>query len=735
MKLLIVESPTKTKTIKKYLGTGYSVTSSVGHIRDLPKSNKDAIDIENDFKPRYENSPDKKDVIDELVKKAKKADEIYLATDPDREGEAIAWHIAEILKDNGIPKSELQRIVFHEITKEAVNEAMKHPKRIDQNLRRAQEARRVLDRLVGYDLSGVIWKKVRYGLSAGRVQSPALRILVEREKEIHAFEPETYWNLSADFKTKSKDAVTLTCKEEPRDKKEVTRIQKEAEKGTWIVTDVKESTQKRRPRAPFTTSTLQQTASSRLGFSPSRTMRTAQKLYEAGHITYMRTDSTTLSQTALKQIKKTITEEYGRDKHELRVFKTKSKNAQEAHEAVRPSDATVKEAGANPDQKKLYKLIRARTIASQMIDAQVKKTKITANVEKKSIPDFTVTGSRILSLGWLAADTGARGEDTEVPKVEKDENLTLKKLHTEEKETLPPPRYSEAGLVKELEKRGIGRPSTYASIIRTIQNRGYVEKEGRSLKPTDTGEVVSDFLSEHFEKYISDTFTAEMEDELDDIARGEREYTKTLADFYKPFAKDVKTKDKLAKATNLGNADKKFTCPKCKSRMIIKLGKNGKFMSCKKFPDCDGARTIDGKKLEGPKETGEECPKCKDGKLVEREGRYGKFISCANYPKCKYIKEDPKEAAKKNTGVKCPMCEKGTMTERNGRFGVFYSCTEYPECKNAIKAKPTGKICNYKREDKGNTKCGALMMEGTKTIPDRCSDKTCPNHRPDKLEK
>ena len=735
MKLLIVESPTKTKTIKKYLGTGYSVTSSVGHIRDLPKSNKDAIDIENDFKPRYENSPEKEEVIKELVKKAKKADEIYLATDPDREGEAIAWHIAEILKDNGIPKSELQRIIFHEITKEAVNEAIKHPKRIDQNLRRAQEARRVLDRLVGYDLSGVIWKKVRYGLSAGRVQSPALRILVEREKEIQAFEPETYWNLSADFKTKSKDNVTLTCKEEPREKKVVTRIQKEAEKGKWLVTDVKETTQKRRPRAPFTTSTLQQTASSRLGFSPSRTMRTAQKLYEAGHITYMRTDSTTLSQTALKQIKKTIKEEYGDDNYELRTFKTKSKNAQEAHEAVRPSDATLQEAGTTPDQKKLYKLIRARTIASQMIDAQVKKTRITANVEKNSIPDFTVTGSRILSLGWLAADPGARGEDTEVPKVEKDEKLDLKKLHTEEKETTPPPRYSEAGLVKELEKRGIGRPSTYASIIRTIQDRDYVEKEGRSLKPTDTGEVVSDFLSQHFENYISDTFTAEMEDELDEIARGEREYTKTLADFYKPFTKEVKEKDKLAKATDLGAADPKIKCPKCKGKMIIKLSKAGKFLSCKKFPDCDGARTMEGKELEGPKETGEKCPKCKDGKLVEREGKFGKFISCNNYPKCKYIKEDPKELAKKNTGVKCPMCKKGTMSERNGRFGIFYSCTEYPECKNAIKAKPTGKICNYKREDKGGIKCGALMMEGTKTIPDRCSDKTCPNHRPDKLEK
>lgn len=735
MKLLIVESPTKTKTIKKYLGVGYKVTSSIGHIRDLPKSNKEAIDIENDFKPHYVISKGKEDVVDELIRLAKKADEgIILATDPDREGEAIAWHVAEILKDAGIPKSTMSRVTFNEITKDAVTEAIKHPTTIDQNLRRAQEARRVLDRLVGYDLSGIIWKKIRYGLSAGRVQSPALHILVEREKEIRAFEPETYWSLSADFKTKNKDDVTLKCKEEPRDKKEVTRIEKEAKKGKWVIKDVKESKRKRKPKAPFTTSTLQQAASSRLGFSPSRTMRTAQKLYEAGHITYMRTDSTTLSKDALKSIKKTIVREYGKEKFEFRIFKSRSKNAQEAHEAVRPSHAEVEKAGTTSDQKKLYELIRGRAIASQMIDAQTKQTRIIANVEGDKVPDFTVTGSRIISLGWLEADPGARGEDTEVPKVEKDEKLTLKKFHTEEKETLPPSRYSEAGLVKELESRGIGRPSTYASTIRTIQTRGYVDKEGSALVPTDTGEVVSDFITEHFKEYVNEQFTADMEDKLDDIARGERDYTETLSKFYKPFTKDVKSKEKLEKATDLGDADPKMKCPECKGKMIIKLSKNGKFLSCKKFPDCTGARTMEGKALEGPKETGEKCPKCKDGKLVEREGRFGKFISCSNYPKCKFIKEDPKEVAKKKTGVKCPECGKGEMMERNGRFGIFYSCTEYPDCKNAIKAKPTGKICNYKREDKGGKKCGALMMEGTKTIPERCSDKTCPNHRPDKLE-
>ena len=734
MKLLIVESPTKTKTIGKYLGKGFTVASSVGHIRDLPKSNKDAIDIDGGFTPRYEISTDKGKVVADLTAKAKKASEIYLATDPDREGEAIAWHIAELLKKAGIAASKMKRVTFHEITESAVTDAIAHPHKIDQNLRKAQEARRVLDRLVGYDLSGIIWQKVRYGLSAGRVQSPALRILVEREKDIQAFVPEKYWTLSVDETTKKKEPLTLTCKEEPRDEKEAKRITTAAKKGAWHVVDVKETEQKRRPYPPFTTSTLQQAASSRLGLSPSRTMHAAQKLYEAGHITYMRTDSVTLSQDALGALKKVITAEYGAQQHQLRLYKTKSKNAQEAHEAIRPSKPSLTDAGATADQKKLYRLIRTRTIASQMIDATVKKTRIAANITGATIPEFATTGSRVLSPGWLIADPAARSEDVEVPLVAVGDPLTLVDTHMDEKETTPPPRYSEAGLVKELEKRGIGRPSTYASIIRTIEARGYVEKEGRALKPTDTGIVVSDFLSEHFGTYISDTFTAEMEDELDEIARGERDYAETLGAFYTPFAKDVKKKEKLDKVTDLGDAPAKFKCPVCKGDMVIKLSKNGRFLSCKKFPDCDGARTIDGKKMEGPKETGELCPDC-GGKLVERHGRFGKFISCSNYPKCKFIKEDPKEAAKRKTGVTCPMCGKGEMVERKGRFGIFYSCDTYPACKNAIKAKPTGNICKFKRADRGGATCGALMMEGTKTIPERCSDKTCPNHRPDRLAK
>ncbi len=735
MKLLIVESPAKAKTISKYLDDKYTVKASVGHIRDLPKNNKKAIDIEGGFIPHYEISKGKEKIVSEIQALADKADEILLATDPDREGEAIAWHIVEA---TGIKKPK--RVVFHEITKEAVNEAIKHPRDIDQNLRKAQEARRVLDRLVGYDLSGLIWKKVRYGLSAGRVQSPALRIIMEREREIRAFISHTFWVITADTETDKKEKITFTCETEPTDKKEVERILETAKKESWKVLDVTETEAKRSPKAPFITSTLQQTASSRLGFAPSRTMMIAQRLYEAGLISYMRTDSTNLSQYALEQIYGLVEKKYGKDYLSPRSFAKKSKNAQEAHEAIRPTNLTVEKAGINDEQKKLYRLIWQRTIASQMTDAKTLRTKITARVgatikgksedgkeiETGIIPDFGVTGSRVLFEGWLTADPEARGEDVELPKTKPEEKLAFIDIHTEEKQTQPPPRYSEAGLIKELEKRGIGRPSTYASIIKTIEDRGYVEKENKALKPTDTGDVVSSFLENNFTEYISDSFTAEMEDKLDNIANGEMEYEKTLKDFYGPFKKEVKSKDKIDKITDLGDADPKFICPVCGGPMIIKLGKAGKFMSCKKFPDCLGARTIEGVELEGPKETGEKCPECTKGKLIERDGKYGRFIACNNYPKCKFIKKDAELERKASTGVQCPTCKEGFLSERRGRFGIFYSCTNYPKCKFAIKAKPTGRICEM---------CGSLMMEGTKTIPERCSNKLCLNHNPHKIAK
>lgn len=749
MKLLIVESPSKAKTIEKYLNGAYTVRASIGHIRDLPKSNKDAIDIPAGFVPRYEISKGKEKIVSELKSLSEGASEIMLATDPDREGEAISWHLKELLDQDPKGKqasygagkkinSKFKRVTFNEITKEAVEEALRNPRDIDQNLVKAQEARRVLDRLVGYDLSGIIWKKVRYGLSAGRVQSPALRIIMEREREIRAFVPEKYFTLEGIFNTQKKARITMSCAEEPRDEKIVDKILKLGKQEKWFVIDVKASEQKRSPRAPFTTSTLQQTASSRLGFSPSRTMQTAQKLYEAGFITYMRTDSTNLSIQAQNQILMLVEKKYGKEYAELHMYKTKSKNAQEAHEAIRPTHIDEVSAGVNEDQKKLYNLIWERAVSSQMSDAKLLKTKITANIESKSIPDFVANGSQILFLGWLTCDTSARGEDVELPKVETGEELKLIDLTSTEKFTEPPNRYSEAGLIKELETRGIGRPSTYATIMKTIEDRGYTKKEGRTLFPTDTGDVVSSFLEDNFANYISDTFTAEMEDELDEISNGKREYEKTLKDFYIPFQKEIKEKEKLAKATNMGDAPSDMLCSKCGKSMIIKLARGGKFYSCSNYPDCDGARTMEGNILEGPKETGEMCPLCGlpaqtgekkkkvyGGKLVVRVRRdgTGTFISCSRYPKCKFIKQDEEELKRKMTDITCPICKKGKMMERRGRFGIFYSCSNYPDCKNAIKAKPTGNICDL---------CGSLMMEGTKTIPERCSNKMCRNHNPHK---
>lgn len=641
MKLLIVESPSKAKTIEKYLEGAYTVRASVGHVRDLPTSNKKAIDIAGGFIPHYEISKGKEKVVHELQALAKKAEEVLLATDPDREGEAISWHIESLLKSDKKITAPFHRITFNEITKEAVHRALLHPRAIDTNLRKAQEARRVLDRLVGYDLSGVIWKKVRYGLSAGRVQSPALRIIVEREREIKAFIPEAYWTIQATVQTPEGVDCTVHCVEEPRDKAIVDSIITHATTTPWYVAEIKVSEQKRSPRAPFTTSTLQQTASSRLGFSPSRTMMIAQKLYEAGHITYMRTDSTTLSGQAIQAIAACIEKLHGSRFLTVRTYKTKAKNAQEAHEAIRPTHPEKRSAGTTEEQKRLYALIWERTLSSQMSDALIQKTKVTARTIDDAIPDFTTTGSTILFPGWLAVDTAATGEDVILPSLQEGSPLTLLSITDTAKHTEPPHRYSEAGLVKELESRGIGRPSTYASIISTLEQRGYVEKIQRALHPTPTGEVVSTFLEQHFMKYISDTFTAEMENELDEIASGERDYTQTLSTFYEPFKKEVAEKETLDKATTLERADEKYRCPLCGESMFVKLSRAGTFLSCQRYPECTGALTIDGVEITPDTPIG--IDPTTGLPIYVLYGRFGPYVQ---------LGEKPQKGAKKKRGEK-----------------------------------------------------------------------------------
>ena len=723
--LVIVESPAKAKTIKKYLGKGYEVMASYGHVRDLlPKEG--AVDPANDFAMKYQVIEKNQKHIDAIVKAMKKAEALYLATDPDREGEAISWHICEHLKNKKLLKDkQVHRVVFHEITKRAIQEAMDNPRALAEELVNAQQARRALDYLVGFNLSPLLWKKIRRGLSAGRVQSPALRMIVERELEIEKFDPKEYWTIEADLK-KGRSAQfmgKLTYLEGEKqsqfsitNEKQATAAEQtlsKAANGILKVVKVDKRKRKRNPAPPFITSTLQQEASRKLGFTAQRTMRTAQQLYEGidtgsgaiGLITYMRTDSVNLAQEAVDEIRGFIEEKYGKDNRPdtPNAYKTKSKNAQEAHEAIRPTSiltepSSIKE-HLTKDQAKLYELIWKRTLACQMIHATINTMAVDLAAGDESNL-FRANGSSIHTPGFMAVyqedvdDAKASNDDNKMlPPLEQGDEIKLLQIRTEQHFTEPPPRYSEASLVKALEEHGIGRPSTYASIISTLQAREYVTLEKKRFRPTDVGRIVNKFLTEYFSKYVDYEFTAKLEDELDAISRGEQDWLPLLASFWSPFKNQIDDTEANVSRQDVTHEALDEQCPKCSKPLSIRLGRRGRFIGCNGFPECDYTRSLeeDAESAAEPEVVeGRTCPKC-DSELIIRTGRYGKFIGCSAYPNCKHI--EPLEKPK-DTGVECPECNKGTMVSRKSRYGkLFYSCSCYPECKYAVWNEPIKEPC------------------------------------------
>jgi len=711
MNLVIVESPAKAKTIEKYLGKDFKVLASYGHVRDLPQK-KLGVDVKHGFVPEYEVPLKSKKTVSEIRKAEAGAKALYLATDLDREGEAISWHILEALKiKENDPK--VKRITFSEITKTALDKAIKNPRSIDMDLVDAQQARRVLDRLVGYKLSPLLWKKVKSGLSAGRVQSVTVRLIVEREKEIKGFKAEEYWVVAAilskaqdDFKFKAfliEESGKPIKKLDIKNKKQATDIKKRLEEAKYKVLSVDKRDLLRRPSAPFTTSTLQMEASRKLSSSAKQTMMMAQRLYEAGHITYMRTDSTNLSVDAVKEIRKVILKEFG-EKYlpkDAQAYQTKTKRAQEAHEAIRPTHFTLGNVSDDGREQRLYELIWKRTVASQMKEAiiEVIEAKIQANTKEKHL--FYARGESVKFDGFIKAYTEGRDEEVEesgtIPKLDQNENLNFHDLETTQKFTEPPKRYSEATLVKKLESLGIGRPSTYAPTMSTIVDRGYVVLEEKFFKPNEIGTIVSDLLVEHFPNVVDYKFTAKMEDDLDDIAAGEKKWVPVIEEFYKPFAANltIKTAD-LEKNDFMKPEKTNEKCPECKKPLVIKIGKFGKFMACTGYPDCKFSKPVatkedkkasvvneDGEPEKLKEAEGEKCEKC-GGKMVLKEGKFGKFLACDNYPKCKNTK-----TVVTNTGVKCPDCGDGELIERRTRKGrPFWGCSKYPGCKYAVWEEP-----------------------------------------------
>jgi DNA topoisomerase I len=815
--LVIVESPAKAKTIQKYLGKGFTVEASLGHVKDLPKSTL-GVDTDDEFETEYVVIPGKEKVLARLKKLAGPMDAIFLAPDPDREGEAIAAHLAFELDTNGHAKKSkkkkkedagavprIQRVTFNEITKRAVQAAFEHPRAIDQNLVDAQQARRVLDRLVGYQVSPLLWDKVRRGLSAGRVQTVALRLIVEREREIKAFEKKEYWTIDAQLAASKPPAFDARFLGKGEERVEVTngedaeKIRVALEQADWLVRSVDKKERRRNAAPPFTTSKLQQDSSRKLRFSVKRTMMIAQRLYEGvelgeegqvGLITYMRTDSTRVAPEAIQEVREYVGKEYGAAylPETPNTYKEK-KEAQAAHEAIRPTSAMrhpdqVKQY-LKEDEYKVYKLIWQRFVASQIMPAVFDQTTVDIDAKAKNgdVFWFRVTGSVLKFDGFLRVyEESKEGKDEEdeelkhkLPALEAGQKLTLKELKPEQHFTEPPPRYNEASLVKELEERGIGRPSTYSAILSTIQERQYVQKLGGKFTPTEIGLVVTDLLVENFRDIFDVAYTAHLEEELDDIEEGKEKWTDTLADFYKKFQKDLKyaekhmenikrmekptdekcercgsplvikwgkhgsfyacstydkedpntctfTKENPINLPDLDSADVQETtqeeyCENCGRVMVLKRGRFGQFMACTGYPDCKTTRRLDQGKKVPDIPLDELCPKCGRNMMI-RHGRFGEFTACSGYPECKYVKQN-------FIGVKCPECKDGELVEKRARKGnTFYGCGNYPKCKFTSAHKPIPEKCPT---------CGSeyLVEKNLKAGPViACPNKECKYERP-----
>lgn len=706
-KLVIVESPAKAKTLKKYLGPDFVVEACSGHVRDLPPKSI-GVKIDKNFEPNYKIIKGKEKIIKDLQKAAKGASIVFLAPDPDREGEAIAWHLKYLLGED----KKIKRIEFHEITKDAVTSAVKHPREIDMARVNAQQARRILDRLVGYKISPLLWKKVRKGLSAGRVQSVAVRLICEREEEIKSFKAAEYWDIIASLSNnenktfdaklfaKGKEAIAANPKEKGlliAEEKEAQKIVADLEGATYQVAEINKKEQRRFPAPPFITSTLQQEAARKLGYSSKKTMVIAQKLYENGFITYMRTDSVRIAKEAKAAARSYIEQAYGKDfLPEQPISYKKKKQAQDAHEAIRPTAATNTlekiQASLSPDETKLYDLIWKRFIACQMNPAVFDQTTV---IIKAKDYKFRTTGSVLKFEGfikvYLESEEEEEAQDKEqlgsLPALSNDELLKLIKLNPGQHFTQPPPRYNEASLVKELEKRGIGRPSTYAPIISTIQDRGYVEKEGKALKPTEIGIVTNGLLVKHFPEIMDIEFTARLEDELDDIVVEKIQWTKALEDFYTPFSKALEKADvNMEKVKQEIMTDEK--CPECGKPLVIRQGRYGSFIACSGYPECKFTKQSAEEEKRNA-EVKEKCEKC-GGAMVVKHGRFGPFLACSNYPKCKNVKPFLKKI-----GVQCPKCG-GELIERRTRSRkLFYGCGNYPKCDYATWQRP-------KKEEEGN---------------------------------